>query len=725
MADLYTVPLDTPISKLEASQAFKGLTNKERLYCHYLSRAAWEGGYICLLQTSPESVPLFLLLQELFNRQSVSSLRAVVKDSFTDEEFKGFLVYACAVFTNMGNYKSFGDTKFIPSIGKDKLHSLLTASELGKTDPDLLSRLWGSCVDTIYSLGSREKQLGLGEQGITTYYSQNCAQCDAEFVQKFMQEKDISPFNTRLFKTTTDGGTAQYELRMASAAPVTDKPVDDADTVHGLLGSHQFEGSTIAVTRGDYSPLMKSMVDNLKMAQKYASNAHEVSMLEGYIRSFSYGSVDDHKEGSRHWIKNRGPVVETYIGFIESYRDPFGVRGEFEGFVAVVNKEMSAKFTNLVMSAEGLLKELPWKPEYEKDSFLRPDFTSLDIVTFASSGIPAGINIPNYDDIRQNEGFKNVSLGNVLSAAYQDKAVSFISDQHQEKFAKYRGPSFEVQVGLHELLGHGSGKLFQQNEDGTFNFDVTNLKHPFTGEKISSWYTPGETWDSKFQAMASSYEECRAECVGLYLCLSEDVLSIFGHNGEVGRDVTYVNWLSMVRSGLLGLEYYTPEMNKWRQAHMQARYVILRVLMENTPPGCVTVQVTTGADGKPDLLVELDRTLINTAGKKAIGEFLEKIQVYKSTADVSAAEAMYNHYSSVSEENGGWVSIRDIVLARKKPRRMLVQPITMLKGEDVELKEFEASPEGIIECFTAYSKQNTQYDDTLECLWKKDKHYWN
>lgn len=187
---------------------------------------------------------------------------------------------------------------------------------------------------------------------------------------------------------------------------------------------------------------------------------------------------------------------------------------------------------------------------------------------------------PSYDDIRQVDGFKNVSLGNVLRAQAPNEEITFLRPEDKPLFEKFRGKSFEVQVGIHELLGHGSGKLCEQFTDGTANFDLSNPpQSPISGQPIKTWYKNDETWGSKFGSMAASYEECRAESVGIYLSTESEILSIFGHSGQEAEDVLYVNWLLMARAGLLALEFYDVKSKKWGQAHMQARYAILQVML--------------------------------------------------------------------------------------------------------------------------------------------------
>ena len=50
--------------------------------------------------------------------------------------------------------------------------------------------------------------------------------------------------------------------------------------------------------------------------------------------------------------------------------------------------------------------------------------------------------------MRQNEGFKNVSLGNVLSAKAPDEPTPFIRDEDQKVYDKYKDEAFEVQVSV-------------------------------------------------------------------------------------------------------------------------------------------------------------------------------------------------------------------------------------------------------------------------------------
>ena len=171
------------------------------------------------------------------------------------------------------------------------------------------------------------------------------------------------------------------------------------------------------------------------------------------------------------------------MGWIETYIDPENARAYYEGWVAIVDKEKSKKFQALVTNSEHIIPLLPWPKEMEKDTFLAPDFTTLEIIAFATNSCPLGINIPNYDDIRETEGFKNVFLNNSL-ASYAMSALEFATPEQSEILNKHTLRCYEVHVACHELLGHGVGKLIYRNADGT----CPSYTDPITGEKFESCY---------------------------------------------------------------------------------------------------------------------------------------------------------------------------------------------------------------------------------------------
>jgi dipeptidyl-peptidase-3 len=467
---------------------------------------------------------------------------------------------------NCGNYKGFGDAKFLPRAEEKAFAALASVSpacdeHYKKTNGAIFS----SDPASIMHLGY------LDDGHMTTYYpdSPSITKSDIDAISNFMEKKGLLPENTRLRKTTDNN----FELLIGSA--VTEIPKDGSDigseTVFKLEDG-PLKGHIVTLVFGDYFDVMKSITQCHEKAAENSENENQKNMQLEYARSFRTGSLEAFKQSQRFWVKDKGPMVESNIGFVETYRDPAGVRGEWEGFAAMVNLERTKAFSGLVDAATDIIPLLPWSKEFEKAKFLQPDFTSLEVLSFAGSGIPAGINIPNYNDIRQLEGFKNVSLGNVLSAKAPDEKIPFISEKDLPVYTKYRDVAFEVQVATHELLGHGTGKLLQETAPGEYNFDKDSPPiSPITNKPVTTWYKPGQTWGSVFGPIASSYEECRAELVAMALCCEFSILKIFGVgdgtvdiDGEAG-DVLYAAYLSMARAGVASLETWDPKSRKWGQ----------------------------------------------------------------------------------------------------------------------------------------------------------------
>ncbi|KAH6918593.1 dipeptidyl peptidase III [Coprinopsis sp. MPI-PUGE-AT-0042] len=673
-----------PICGLDVGKAFSQLSSKEKKYAHYVGLASWAGARIIQEQWTPQAKDLYDLLIATFStpNKELTDLDKLKKASgLSDLDWDDVIAYTTQVFSNLTNYRTFGNSKILPRVSAENFEAVIKNSP----NADKALGLWNQLKEHIYA-SEPESILFVGKRSeghISNYYPGDNVITDDEIqaVQKAAEKLNIDVLNTRVVKN----GPGDFTLLVASVN--TDNVVS-----HDV----EVEGSQIKlkVQHGDFSDALAKAADALEEAKKYTANDNQTQMLEYYIKSFQTGSIQDHKDGSKAWVRDVGPVVESYIGFIETYVDPAGARAEWEGFTAVVNKQLSAKYETLVAKAPELIQDLPWGKDFEVDVFRKPDFTALEILTFATGGIPAGINIPNYYDIRESTGFKNVSLANILAAKAPNEELTFIHPDDVKLYNDWDSRAFELQVANHELLGHGSGKLFEEHADGTKNFDPEKVINPLTGKPITSWYKPGQTPGSVLGEVSSSMEECRAEAVALYLASNPEILTIFKYTEKEDiENIQYITYLLMARAGLRALEFYDPGNKKHGQAHMQARLGITQHLINS---GIARLEEIRDADGHlENAYVRVDREKVLSHGKEASGKLLVELQVRKSTADGAGAREYYTNLTKPTDHWAG--EIRDLVLKKKLPRKLFVQPNTFIVNGEVQLKEYALDPAGLIQ----------------------------
>lgn len=669
---------------LDSFHSFQQLTNIEKMYAYYMSKASWAGYDIVVKQTSKFSHKIMRFFVNVFSMYRLRDMEILVLEN-DKNVFEMVVNYAALIFASGGNYLSFGDSKFVPRCSKSDFRHVI------ETYFPEFAKEYTTIEDEMFSLNSNELHLGYYPDKCNAYFSENMSQEDCDLVDEYLKDRKLEGWNT-MCKKVNDTYYVLYPCVPKYAKRVSDTFVRNDKTYNFV----QWYGS--------FPEECMNIVQNLKDALKFAANPIQYNMIQSYIEHFETGDLEKHKESQRLWVKDKPVVVETNIGFIENYRDPAGIRSEFEGFVAVVDKEKSKKLQYLVEHAQTFLDMLPWGPEFEKDTFNPPEFTALDVITFSSSGIPAGINIPNYDDIRSKEGFKNVSLENVINCSYASNELPrYLEKDDAELFQRYVLRSFAVDVAGHELIGHGSGKLFIEDENGNKNFSIDTI-NPLSGKQVETWYKPGETWSSKFRKLSSSFEECRAECVGLLLSNSYEMQKIFGNEGNEADHVCLVSWIWMIRAGILGLSAHSGSSDNsdvdsnWLQAHSRARYVIYQVLRE---AGVCRIELThdhqdEGNEGKESFIIRIDKSKLQCEGLNALKTFLLKLNVYKALADYESGSILFKKYSEVDDFH---LKIRDMYMNEMKPRMELIQPTLVLENGNVEYRSYTCDAIGMIESY--------------------------
>ncbi|KAI8805257.1 peptidase family M49-domain-containing protein [Cladochytrium replicatum] len=705
------------VVRLEIGDAFNRLEPTVKRYAHHLSRAAWRGSRLTMSQAFHLGLDLLACMEDIFKAFlvqteseettifSVGNLKGRKLDldvlqkhaDLTDQEMKDFMIWVGNFLGYFTIFNVFGGNRWIPRIPRDRFDAVVQAAQdAAGTDADIVNR-WSNLGDFIYDT-ERSTRVGMpGDNSPTNYaagiYIGDVTEEEGMLLQRFIGDalkvREEWVENTVVQKHA-DG---TLEIKRCSVEGVGDAPLE-----------YEFEGRRILISKGHLSEHLSSVVEELQLAIPYAGNERQKKVLELYIKQFTSG--DRIMEIDREWVLDMDPPVDYYIGFGSPYADPLGgIRQEFTSEVSVQDPKQSQLYEGIVSAATERLDgsgsddarikvdHLPWGPAFEKEKYTRPSFKASALLT-RMRGFPIGIAYGAADDEGNVIGMKQFNFENMSIRIEPNEPLlhaedaKLLSDVYQD--------AMDINTALHELVGHGSGRDFREildeNRNSVFNFDVNTID-PTTGEKITSWYKPGQDYKTVFGPLGVTFEEARAEMVALYAVFNSAYLSVFGYPGvttKEGREFVRLVVLNIIIQGVRALSAHTTSKG-WGQAHMQMYHFILRLLVEK---GGASVTLPTDEDPVPKVSVVSSDKIVETV-KPAIEEALLLIQVCRSTADPERGRALYEKYTTVDEH---WEQIKQGYLKVANPRNVYVQTNTFLTGSgEVVIRQYDRSPAGIVE----------------------------
>ena len=579
----------TGFLQLEA-ESFKDLTPQQKALAFWLSMAAIAVNPIAYDQNSSYGLELKHLLEQILTHSD--GIDPTVLKKITD--------YTKLFWANHGNHNSFTSQKFLPEFTPEELQAaalqaLKKRAALGPQAKLLkeLEDLRRPIFDPDYQPSLTVKNPKNGEDPLTASGNNLYEGVTMADLKDF---HDKYPLNSRLVKKNGKLVEQVYRAGGAGKAPA-----------------------------GLYAADLNRAIRYLTMALPYA-NAPTKTVLKDLIRYYQTGDPADWRQFNIDWVHDDNPVDFTN-GFIEVYKDPRGLKGAAQAYVTVVDEKMNKLMKEFAANAKYFEQRAPWEDKYKLDAPHPPIVNTVEalIMTADYDVTTVGENLPNEAEIHDKYGSKSFIFSGSMRALAAARGVKVsnefaYSEEERARAQKYQALASDLEVAMHEVLGHGSGKMNPQRTEEPAVY-------------LKEYY--------------STLEEARADLVALWNFFDPKLVEM----GAIpDLEVAKAAYDSEARGALVQLHEF-PTGDTIEEDHRRGTQLIVNFIRDKT--GAI---VPVEREGKVYLVVK-DYDQMH----KGVGMLLAELMRIKAEGDYAAARALITKYGI--HFNTAW---RDQVVQRYK-----------------------------------------------------------